>query len=83
MLQLYVREKKIFPLKETIKKMTSLGAQHLGILDRGIITEGKWANITIFNPETIKDKATFQVPNQHPESIHYVIVNDIITVEEG
>jgi N-acyl-D-amino-acid deacylase len=79
----YVREKRIFPLREAVKKMTSLGAQHLGVTDRGLITEGKWADITIFDPETVKDKATFEAPSQYPEGIHYVIVNGVVTVDKG
>ena len=78
----YVREEKILTLENAIQKMTSLPAQKLGLRDRGIITEGLSADITIFNPETITDRATFQNPHQYPDGIEYVIVNGKIAVRE-
>ena len=79
----YVREEKILTLEEAIKKMTSLPANRIGLKDRGIIKEGCWADITIFNKDEIRDKATFENPHQYPEGIYYVIVNGKIAVEQG
>jgi N-acyl-D-aspartate/D-glutamate deacylase len=79
----YVNEKKIIPLREAIMKMTSLGAQHLGVRDRGLISEGKFADIVILNPEKVKDLATFRNPSRHPKGIKYVIVNGAVTVAEN
>ena len=79
----YVREEKTLTLEEAIKKMTSLPANKIGLKNRGIIKEGYWADIVIFNPDKIKDKATFEDPHQYPEGIYYVIVNGQITVDNG
>ena len=63
--------------------MTSLPAGKFGLEDRGIIKEGFWADIVIFDAATIKDKATYENPHQYPEGIDYVIVNGQIVVEDG
>jgi N-acyl-D-amino-acid deacylase len=78
----YVREERILMLENAIRKMTSLPAQKLGLRDRGIIREGMRADITIFNPETITDRATYQNPHQYPDGVEYVIVNGKIAVGE-
>ncbi len=77
----YVREKKIVSLEEGIRKMTSLTASILGLKDRGIIRENYKADLVIFNPIEIKDKATYQNGRQFPDGIDYVIVNGEITVK--
>lgn len=82
-LGVYVREKGILALEEAIKKMTSMAAKKLGILGRGEITEGAYADIVIFNPQRIKDTATYENPYSYPVGIEYVIVNGEITVKEG
>lgn len=79
----YVREEKALTLEEAIKKMTSLPANKIGLKNRGIIKEGYWADIVIFNPDKIKDKATFENPHQYPEGIYYVIVNGQLAVDNG
>lgn len=71
----YVREEKVLTLQDAIRKMTSLPAQKLGLFNRGLIREGFWADIVIFNPLKVTDKATFTNPHQYPEGIEYVIVN--------
>jgi N-acyl-D-amino-acid deacylase len=71
----YVREEKIITLPQAIRKMTSLPAQRLGLKDRGLIREGMAADITVFNAETVIDKATYAEPRQYPEGIEYVLVN--------
>lgn len=63
--------------------MTSLPASRLGVYDRGIISEGKCADIVIFDPDTIRDKATWDNPHQYPEGIDCVMVNGEIVVEHG
>lgn len=77
----YVREEKLLRLEEAIRKMTSLPATRLGIRDRGLIAEGMYADITIFNPDTIIDKGTYQDPRQFPDGIEYVLVNGQLAVE--
>ncbi|MFZ1749738.1 MAG: D-aminoacylase [Saprospiraceae bacterium] len=79
----YVRERKILTLENAIHKMTLLPAKRMGITDRGLIKEGNYADIVIFDPKTIKDKSTFEKPHQYPEGIQYVIVNGVITVDNG
>ena len=79
----YVREIKLFSLEEAIRKATSLPAQRLGIRDRGLLREGFYADIVIFDPETISDKATYQNPHQYSEGIDFVLVNGEVVVDEG
>jgi N-acyl-D-amino-acid deacylase len=78
----YVREKGLLKLEEAIYKMTGFPAKRLGLDDRGLLREGYWADIVIFNPDTIIDNATFLDPHQFPTGIHYVIVNGTIVVAE-
>jgi len=79
----YVREEKVLTLQEAIRKTTSFPAQKLGLKDRGLIKEGTWADITIFDPQKIIDGATFMAPHQHPEGIEYVIINGKIVIEKA
>ena len=61
--------------------MTLFPAQTLGLLDRGAVREGMWADIVIFDPDTIIDKATYTHPHQYPDGIHYVIINGEIVIK--
>jgi N-acyl-D-aspartate/D-glutamate deacylase len=79
----YVREKRILSLEEAIHKMTGKTAKRIGLTDRGIIREDAYADLTIFDPETIRDTATFDSPAQYPNGIFHVIVNGKIAVENG
>lgn len=79
----YVREKKTITLPKAIYKMTKLPATTLGLKDRGQIKEGMHADIVIFNPETVIDKATFENPHQYPEGIDYVIINGQLSIDDG
>lgn len=79
----FVREKQILTLESAIRKMTSLPAQMIGLLDRGLIRPNNYADIVIFNPDTIIDKGTYANPHQYPEGIEYVIVNGNIVVQKG
>jgi len=79
----YVREEKVLTLEDAIRKMTSFPAQRLGLQDRGLLKENIWADIVIFDPDTVVDKATYEEPHQFPEGIIHVIVNGEIVVENG
>lgn len=79
----YVREKKVLNLAEAIKKMTSMPAARLGLVDRGVIKEGMKADLVVFDPDKIIDKATFIEPHQYPEGIDYVIINGQLAVDQG
>jgi len=79
----YVRESKILSLEDAIRKMTSLPAQRVGIKDRGILKVGFYADIVMFDPETITDKATFENPHQYSEGMSLVLVNGKPVWENG
>ncbi|MCD6084906.1 MAG: amidohydrolase family protein [Desulfurococcales archaeon] len=79
----YVREKKALTIEEAVRKMTSLPAQKLGLKDRGLIREGFWADIVIFDPKTVIDRATYENPRRTPEGIKHVIVNGVVEIEDG
>lgn len=76
----YVREKGLLSLEEAIYKMTGFPAKRLKIEDRGTLQEDNWADIVIFDPDTIIDNATFIDPHQFPTGIHHVIVNGVVVV---
>ena len=82
-LGLYVRERKILSLEEAIRKMSSQSARRLGIHDRGLITKGYFADIAIFDPDEIVDKATFENPHQYAIGTKFVLVNGTVVVENG
>ena len=79
----YVRDERLLTLAEAIHKMTGLPAKRVGLHDRGLLLAGSYADITIFDPKTVSDRATFEMPNQHPVGINYVIVNGRISVDNG
>ena len=76
----YVRDKKVLTLEDAVRRMTSFPAQRLGLQDRGLLKEHMWADIVVFDPETISDTATYEDPHQFPKGIHYVLVNGSIVV---
>ncbi|MFQ6069680.1 MAG: amidohydrolase family protein [Candidatus Aminicenantales bacterium] len=82
-LGLYVRQKKVISLQDAVRKMTSLPAQTLRLERRGILREGMYADITIFNPQTVRDMATYKKPHQYNQGIEYVIVNGVIVLDKG
>jgi len=79
----YVREEKIMTLPEAIRKMTSVPADKFGFSGRGRISEGYFADLVIFDPGRVIDRATFEDPHQYPEGIEYVVVNGQVAVEGG
>ena len=80
----YVKEKGMLTYEDAVRKMTSLPAKRLGIADeRGTLKEGYYADIVIFDPETIADKATYADPKQYTVGIDTVIVNGQISMRDG
>jgi len=79
----YVREEKVLSLEEAVKKMTSVTADRFGLTDRGLIFESGWADLVLFNAQTVADKATYTEPHQYPVGIPYVIVNGVVVVDQG
>jgi N-acyl-D-amino-acid deacylase len=79
----YVRDEHLLTLAQAIHKMTGLPAKRVGLRERGVLRDGAFADITIFDPKTVIDRATFEMPNQHPVGINYVIVNGQLEVDNG
>jgi len=79
----YVREEHLLTLEQAVHKMTGMPATRVGLRDRGALRAGAFADITIFDPKTVIDRATFEMPNQHPEGIRFVIVNGRLEVDEA
>ena len=79
----YVRELKVLTLPEAVRKMTSMNADKLGIRDRGRVAEGAWADVVVFDADRVIDRATFERPHEYPVGISYVIVNGVVTIDEG
>ncbi|HJP18590.1 MAG TPA: amidohydrolase family protein, partial [Nitrospinota bacterium] len=79
----YVRDEKILDLPVAIKKMTSDPCHRLKITDRGIIKEGNYADLVLFDPKKIRDTATYKNPKQYPGGIEYVFINGKMAVKKG
>ncbi|HET7288613.1 MAG TPA: D-aminoacylase [Pyrinomonadaceae bacterium] len=79
----YVRDEKLLSLETAVHKMTGAPATRVGLRERGLIKEGMFADITVFDPAKVIDRATFESPNQYPAGIEYVLVNGKISVDKG
>jgi dihydroorotase/N-acyl-D-amino-acid deacylase len=82
-LRKYVREEKLLTLEDAIRKFTSLPAGRMRFADRGVLKAGMWADVVVFDPETVRDLATFDQPNQLSEGMRFVLVNGVPVIEEG
>jgi N-acyl-D-amino-acid deacylase len=82
-LRKYVREEHLLTLEEAIRKFTGLAAQRMRLGDRGVIKEGMWADVVVFDPEAVRDAATFENPNQLSVGMSYVLVNGVPVIAEG
>jgi dihydroorotase/N-acyl-D-amino-acid deacylase len=82
-LRKYVREEKKLTLEEAIRKFSALPAQRMRLGDRGVLKVGLWADIVIFDPTTVRDRATFENPNQLAEGMDYVLVNGVPVIADG
>jgi len=82
-LGVYAREEKLLSLETAVHKMTGLCAARLGLADRGLIRPGAAADVTVFDPATVKDEATYADPHRYPSGIPYVIVNGAVVVDGG
>ena len=82
-LRKYVREEKRLTLEDAIRKFSSLPAQRMRLTDRGVLKQGMWADVVVFDPITIRDLATFEKPNQSSQGMNYVLVNGVPVIEEG
>ena len=79
----YVREQHVLRLEDAIRKMTSLPASTFHFAGRGLLRPGGWADITVFNPETVQDVATYKDPHHYAAGIPYVLVNGVLVIKAG
>jgi N-acyl-D-aspartate/D-glutamate deacylase len=77
----YARERRLFPLETAVHKMTGMPAARLRLKDRGLLREGHAADVTVFDPRTVKDEATYAEPHRYPTGIPYVVVNGALAVD--
>ena len=82
-LRKYVREEKKLTLEEAIRKFSALPAQRMRLTDRGVLKQGMWADVVVFDPKTVHDVATFDDPNRLSEGMEYVVVNGVPVIENG
>ena len=79
----YVREQKVLTWEDAIRKMTALPANTIGMVDRGFLAPGMFADITVFDPNTVIDRATYEDPAQLSEGIRFVLVNGVLVLKDG
>jgi N-acyl-D-aspartate/D-glutamate deacylase len=79
----YVKKRHVLTLEDAIRKMTSWPATRYRLANRGIIKEGNWADVTVFDYATLDDRATYEQPTLSPAGINYVLVNGVVTVDHG
>jgi N-acyl-D-amino-acid deacylase len=79
----YVKDRRTISLEDAVRKMTSWPATRMRLPNRGMIKEGNWADVTIFDLEALDDRATYERPMEFPTGIEWVIVNGIVTIERG
>jgi N-acyl-D-amino-acid deacylase len=77
----YVREEKVLTLEDAIRKFSGLPAQRMRLTDRGVLKAGMWADVVVFDPATVRDRATFDSPNQLSEGMEYVLVNGVPVID--
>jgi N-acyl-D-aspartate/D-glutamate deacylase len=79
----YVRDENLLSLETAVHKMTGLPASRVGLKDRGLLREGYFADVVLFDPNKVQDLSTFTEPNQYPHGIPFVIINGQIVIDEG
>ena len=82
-LRKYVREEHALSLEDAIRKFTALPAQRMRLVDRGVLKQGMWADLVIFDPATIRDLASFEQPNQLSQGMQYVLVNGVAVIDDA
>jgi dihydroorotase/N-acyl-D-amino-acid deacylase len=82
-LRKYVREERKLSLEEAIRKFSALPAQKVGLADRGVLKQGMWADVVVFDPDKVRDLATFAEPNQLSVGMEYVLVNGVPVIAGG
>lgn len=79
----YVREEKLMPLEDAVRRMSALPATNLGLADRGFLKPGQFADLVAFDPATIADRATFEKPHQYAVGMRHVFVNGVHVLKDG
>jgi N-acyl-D-aspartate/D-glutamate deacylase len=79
----YVKQRHVLTLEEAVRKMTSWPATRMRLADRGVIRDGAWADVTIFDLDSLDDRATYEHPMEFPTGIDYVLVNGVVTIDHG
>jgi N-acyl-D-amino-acid deacylase len=79
----YVREEKVLTLEDAIRKFSALPAQRMRLTDRGVLKAGMWADVVVFDPAAVRDRATFDNPNQLSQGMEYVLVNGVPVIDQG
>ena len=79
----YVRDRKLFPVEEAVRKMSSLAAGNVGVIKRGLIEPGYFADLVLFDPASVTDHASFETPQALSTGIHTVWVNGEIVFDSG
>ena len=79
----YARERKLFSLETAVHKMTGMAAARIGLRERGLVQPGYFADLTVFDPATVKDESTYAEPHRYPTGIPYVLVNGAVVVDGG
>ena len=79
----YARDRKLFSLETAVHKMTGMPAGRLRMSDRGVVRTGAFADLTVIEPATVKDEATYAEPHRYPTGIPYVVVNGALAVDAG
>src|SRR6185295_11118462 len=82
-LGVYVRQKNVLTLEDAVRKMSSFPARRMGLADRGVLRPGMKADVVVFNPATVIDRATFEKPHQYADGVSAVIVNGKIALLNG
>jgi N-acyl-D-amino-acid deacylase len=83
LLGIYVRDEKVISLQEAIRRLTGLPATNLGLDRRGFIREGMFADIVVFDPAAIADRATYEQPHQYAVGVKHVFVNGVHVLRDG
>jgi N-acyl-D-amino-acid deacylase len=79
----YARERRLFSMETAVHKMTGMAATRLGLRERGVVQPGYFADLTVFDPATVKDESTYAEPHRYPTGIPYVLVNGAVVVDNG
>jgi N-acyl-D-amino-acid deacylase len=79
----YVRDEKLIPLEEAVRRLAGLPAANLGLADRGVLRRGAFADVVVFDPATIADRATYDTPHQYAVGMRHVLVNGVPVLRDG